>query len=219
MATLDDKARAALYTFVCDSATPVTREQAAQAVGISRKLAAFHLDKLVAAGLLDAHIEAVGARRVGRTPKVYRRSADDVQVCLPQREHGMLADILLGAVIDEQPGERAGEAAVRVAHERGVATGAAERDRLRPGRLGAERALALTQDVLERQGFQPRRDGDGVHLRNCPFHPLAEAQPDLVCGLNQAYLQGVVEGLQSDGVIAALPAPAADGCCVQLRCR
>jgi len=37
---------------VRDADGPITREAAADAVGISRKLAAFHLDKLVAAGLL-----------------------------------------------------------------------------------------------------------------------------------------------------------------------
>ncbi|HZY74931.1 MAG TPA: helix-turn-helix domain-containing protein, partial [Jatrophihabitantaceae bacterium] len=97
IATLDDDVRRALFTCVRDAPGPVTREAAAEAVGISRKLAAFHLDKLVAAGLLDARTEAVGDRRVGRTPKVYEPSRRHLEVSLPQREHGLLADVLITA--------------------------------------------------------------------------------------------------------------------------
>jgi hypothetical protein len=48
--------------FVRAQPTPVTRDQPAAAVGISRKLAAFHLDKL-AARLLAGAGRAVGPRR------------------------------------------------------------------------------------------------------------------------------------------------------------
>ena len=54
----------ALYAYVRSAAAPVTREAAAEAVGISRKLAAFHLDKLVEAGLLEA-----GTRTAQRAPR------------------------------------------------------------------------------------------------------------------------------------------------------
>src|SRR5918912_1543735 len=54
IALLADEVRGRLYRFVRAQPTPVTRDQAATAIGISRKLAAFHLDKLTAAGLLEA---------------------------------------------------------------------------------------------------------------------------------------------------------------------
>src|SRR6266571_1426149 len=121
------------------SAPPDTPEQAAEAVGISRKLAAFHLDKLVAAGLLRSDYEPVGGlRKVGRTPKVYSPVDADIRVSIPERQHDVLATILIDAVLTERGDETAQQAVMRTAHERGRSVGAAERAQLRPGRLGAE---------------------------------------------------------------------------------
>jgi predicted ArsR family transcriptional regulator len=222
VAALDDDLRAALHAFVREAHRPVTREEAAEAVGISRKLAAFHLDKLVAAGLLDVSTAEAGQRRVGRAPRVYAPSRREVAVSVPARDHGMLAEILVGAVVEERDGERAGDAALRVARERGRAMGEKERERLRPGRLGPERALTIAGGLLERHGFEPVRDGDEVRLRNCPFHPLSNTAPQLVCSLNHALLCGLLEGLQVGSAIdAVLEPPAATDldCCVQLRAR
>jgi predicted ArsR family transcriptional regulator len=214
IAALDDPVRAALFTFVRDAGAPVSRESAAAAVGISRKLAAFHLDKLVAVGLVTSRI-GTGSGRVGRAPRLYEPSGQDVQVCVPAREHGTLAEILLAAVLDEQPDERAEQSVLRVARDCGTRMGRDERDRVRPGRMGAERALGLAAALLERHGFSPAREGQQVILRNCPFHPFAQAAPELVCGLNHAFLSGVLEGLQADAVKAVL-APCEGQCCVRL---
>ena len=220
IATLDDDVRRALFTCVRDAPGPVTREAAAEAVGISRKLAAFHLDKLVAAGLLEARTEAVGGRRVGRTPKVYEPSRRHLEVSLPQREHGLLAEVLITALA-EPDAQGARDAVLRAARERGEHEGAAARERVRPGRLGAERAARLTADLLTERGFEPIR-GDGedlLRLRNCPFHPLAESAPEVVCGLNHAYLCGMLHGLGADAALDAVLAPEPGQCCVTFRRR
>ena len=219
IAALDDDVRSALYEFARGAASPVTREAAAEAVGISRKLAAFHLDKLVAAGLLTARIEAVGVPRVGRAPKVYEPADADIAVCVPPREPQLLAEILIDAVLAERPDEPACDAVVRVARERGVAVGAEERATSRPGRLGAERALALATTLLRQHGYEPARAAGTVRLRNCPFHPVASAAPELVCGLNHAFLAGVMEGLQAGASAEAVLAPREGACCVELRAR
>ena len=96
IAALDDELRWGMYEFIRGARRPVTRDEAAAAVGISRKLAAFHLDKLVDAGALRAHYQqAGGLGRVGRAPKVYEPSAVDIRVSIPQRSHEMLAGILM----------------------------------------------------------------------------------------------------------------------------
>src|SRR3954451_5246829 len=107
-----------MYDFIRRAGGPVTRDEAAESVGISRKLAAFHLDKLVDVGLLSAEYgQPGGLRRVGRAPKVYRPTDLDVQVSIPQREHGLLAEILLDAVRLQGPGETGRQAALRVASD------------------------------------------------------------------------------------------------------
>jgi predicted ArsR family transcriptional regulator len=218
IAALDDDLRWGMYEFIRAARRPVTRDEAAAAVGISRKLAAFHLDKLVDAGALRAHYQPVGGiRRVGRVPKVYEPSGTDIRVSIPPRRHDILAGILLDAVVSEARGENARDAVQRVARDRGEQVGAAERQQTRPGRLGAERALTLATKLLAGQGFEPARESPTcLRLRNCPFHPLAAQVPELVCGLNLAFLSGMVDGLQASTVEAVLE-PRAGECCVELR--
>lgn len=217
VAVLDDSVRSALYSFVCRAGAAVTRAEAAEAVGVSVKLAAFHLDRLVDADLLSARIDEPGKHGVGRSPKVYEPSEHDVSVSLPPREPQLLAEILAEAVETETAGERASDAVRRVARERGAAVGAAERERLRPGRLGAERALGITAGLLERHGFEPVATRGAIRLRNCPFHPLAASSPALICGMNHAFIAGVVDGLSAAECLRADLAPAQGHCCVEVR--
>jgi predicted ArsR family transcriptional regulator len=37
-------------------------------------------------------------------------------------------------------------------------------------------------------------------MHNCPFHALVSEHKELVCGMNLALLEGVVEGLELPGV-------------------
>jgi predicted ArsR family transcriptional regulator len=217
IAALDDDVRRGLYEYVRAARRPVTREAAAQAVGISRKLAAFHLDKLVDLGVLRSGFGPSAARKVGRMPRLYEPADVDISVCVPERDPGLLAAILVEAVTDERAGETGAEAAMRVARQHGAAAGAAARTHVRPGRLGAERAAGLAQDVLAEQGFEPYREGAAVRLRNCPFHPLAARSPQFVCALNREYLDGMLDGIGADGRIAAALAPRAGECCVEIR--
>lgn len=220
VAALADDLRRGMYTFCRRARRPVSRDEAAAEVGISRKLAAFHLDKLVDAGLLRARYEPVrGIRKAGRTPKVYEPTDTSLCVAIPDRRHDLLADVLIDAVLTEGADESASDAALRVAGERGVELGERERRDSRPGRLGAERALTLAETTLARLGFEPHREGPTrVRLRNCPFHPLAARAPGLVCGLNHALLTGFLDGLQASSAEARL-APAPGECCVELTAR
>ncbi|MGW7454874.1 helix-turn-helix transcriptional regulator [Streptomyces sp. NPDC054787] len=218
VAVLSDGLRRRMYGFVRRARRPVTREDAAAEAGTSVKLAAFHLDKLVAAGLLVSRSEdPSGIRKVGRKPKVYEPAPTDIRVSIPERRPDVLAEILIDAVAGQQPGEDAQAAALRTARDRGNELGARTRAHSRPGRLGAERSLTLTEAVLEQHGFEPHRLAPTeLRLLNCPFHPLAARSPGLVCGINHAFLGGFLTGLQANGIDAVL-APHPGRCCVELR--
>jgi predicted ArsR family transcriptional regulator len=146
---------------------------------------------------------------------VYEPSGHDIRISIPPRQHDLLAEILLRTVLSGGDGAR--HSAARLAGQQGQAIGAAERERLRPGRLGAERGLTLASSVLARYGFEPDREAAGcVRLRNCPFHPLAARATELVCGLNHAFLGGLLSGLEA-GQVRAVLEPQAGECCVALR--
>jgi predicted ArsR family transcriptional regulator len=217
VAALSDQLRRRMYGFIRRARRPVSREEAAETVGISRKLAAFHLDKLVEVGLLRARYEPVGGiRKVGRTPKVYEPTDAEVHISIPAREHDLLADILIDAVLTQDQDKAGHETALQIARHRGTQLGAAERERTRPGRLSAERALTLATAILARYGFEPDRVTlTLLRLRNCPFQPLASKAPQLVCGINHAFLTGFLDTLQASTLTAVL-APRPDECCVEL---
>ncbi|MYS88820.1 transcriptional regulator [Streptomyces sp. SID5464] len=217
VSVLGEDSRRRMFAFIRRARRAVTRDEAAASVGISRKLAAFHLDKLVDAGLLRARYETPGGiRKVGRQPKVYEPTDTQLTVSIPDRRHELLADLLLDAVLTEGTDENAAQAAVRTAGQRGRQMGEAERDRTRPGRLGAERGLTACESMLDEHGYEPVRETPThLRLRNCPFHPLAAKAPDLVCGMNHAFLTGYLDGLRIGGVQAVL-APRPGECCVRL---
>src|SRR3954468_4712196 len=204
--TLSDPSRRALYDYVRRQDHQVGRDEAAAATAMSRGLAAFHLDKLVDAGLLSARYAAPAdrPRGRGRAPKVYEPTGDGFAVTIPERRYELIADILAEAVAG---GERpAAEAATRLSYRRGRDLSAV----LPPG-----------QDVvgaLADLGFEPRRDPGAITLHNCPFHALAARHTALVCGLNQAFLSGLVDGLGATDLAPVL-APHAGRCCVELRAR
>lgn len=216
VASLTDPVRRSLFDAVAGAAAPLTREAAAEQVGVSRRLAAFHLDKLVAAGLLTAETAAT-AERVGRRPRVYRRAAGDLQVSIPSRRPQLLARLLLQTLREQRQSEDSAAAARRVSHASGREVGACERGRLRPGRLGAERALALVRALLVGLGYEPTSgERDRLGFAACPFYPLADESPELVCGMHHAYVTGLVEGLEATTLEARL-VPGNDGCCVEVR--
>ncbi len=213
IAALDEPVRNRLYRHVRWAHEPVTREEAADALGISRKLAAFHLDKLVVVGLLSAGRRVEHPRRPGRAPKVYEPVEQALSVSVPPRAHDDLAAILIDAIVDPDAPQ---SACWRIATEQGQAAGAAT-----PAtRAYSERpdpTLDRVESWLEDQGYEPyRSEPQAVRLHNCPFHPLAARAPELVCGINVCYLSGVLEGLGVDDLTATL-APRAGECCVEVR--
>lgn len=208
-----------MYEFIRRQGRPVTRDEAAAHAGISRKLAAFHLEKLVDAGLLHAEPQQtpIGAlRRRGRVPKVYRPTDGHVTVSIPEQRLDLLGEVLVDAVATEADSGNARQAALRGARERGEALGTAERAARRLHRTGPERAVHLACGVLDENGYEPyRSDGHTVRLRNCPFYPLAVRQRELVCGMNRELVDGLLRGLGNDTVQAVL-APRPAECCVEL---
>jgi predicted ArsR family transcriptional regulator len=218
VALLDEPNRHRLYDLVAASREPVGRDDAAAALGISRELAAFHLDRLATGGLLRTEYRRRNGRTgpgAGRPAKLYRRSDGDVSVSLPARRYERAADLLASA-IDRLSGPIGVQAVADVAREQGSAVGAAAR--LEAGaRPGSRRLRTALIDALRGAGYEPQVDQPNrlVVLRNCPFHVLAEAHRELTCGMNRAWADGLVDGLGMPAIVEL--APQAGRCCVVFR--
>ena len=214
VALLREPIRRRLFSIVRESDRPVSRDEAARAVGVSRSLAAFHLDRLADAGLLEVEYRRLSGRTgrgAGRPAKLYRASEERVAIAVPPTRYALAGDLLIEALESKRPG-RSTEDAVR---EASTAHGRALAEELR-GTMGARSGMGRVREAVERLGFEPERSGDVVRLRNCPFHELVERHPGLVCGLNHAFLTGLVDGL-GDGTVRAEADPEEGFCCVRLR--
>jgi predicted ArsR family transcriptional regulator len=213
VAALDEPTRRRLYDYVVRQTGDVSRDDAAAALALPRTTVAFHLDRLVDERLLDV----VHERRTGRTgpgagrpAKLYRRSACDVTVSLPERRYD-LAGQLLADAMDEA--DRTGESPRAVLGRRAYAAGAELAAGAPPVPGGAGRDIAL--GVLESVGYEPRVEGRDIALGNCPFHALAQQHTELVCGMNQRLVHGLLDALATTGLTARLR-PAPGYCCVRL---
>lgn len=221
IALLDDPNRRRLYDLVAHAGEPVGRDEAAAAVGMSRELAAFHLDRLVDGGLLVPEYRRRSGRTgpgAGRPAKFYRRTEGDVIVTLPTRNYDLAADVMAEAL--EELGTRGLQALEPVARERGRAE--AERLAIATEPLADARADAEGPapdsliEALRGAGYSPEEQADGaVMLRNCPYDALALDHRDLTCGMSAAWAEGLVAGLESPMQVELAPAPGR--CCVVFR--
>jgi predicted ArsR family transcriptional regulator len=216
---LADPVRHQLYEFVCSQPASVSRDQAADALGIPRHQAKFHLDRLESEGLLESDYARLTGRSgpgAGRTSKLYRRAGRDIAVSLPHREYELAGRLMAEAIARSAA---TGESAVDVLHEiahdygRRIGDAAVTEGRHRP--VDAESALELAAAVLADHGYQPRRIEAEMHLDNCPFHALAQQQTELACGMNHALICGVARALAPHSPHARLE-PQPEKCCVVL---
>jgi predicted ArsR family transcriptional regulator len=204
VAALSDPGRRAIYRFVSRSPLPVSRDEVAATTGLSRSTAAFHLDRLAEAGLLEVEYRRLSGRSgpgSGRPAKLYVRAGAEVSVTLPQRHYDLAAHVLASAI------------------ERSAATGTDVRSALRAASEEAGRAIGLGSvsllDALEDQGFEPVPDDGDIVLGTCPFHRLAQQHTALVCDANRSLVEGIRAGAEDESC-AVLSDPGAGRCCVRI---
>lgn len=217
VALLDEPVRRALYRYVTAQSAPVGRDQAARAARTTRENAAFHLDRLVEGGLLDVSFKRLSGRTgpgAGRPSKLYQRSPLEIDVTLPARRYHLLAE-LLATAIDAARGRDPQREVAKAASAFGRGLG--EEARARAGRRASRATLTRSAiAVLDEYGFSPTISADGsVRLRNCPFDALARSHRELVCGMNLAFMEGILAGLDASG-LAARADPQPGLCCVAL---
>jgi predicted ArsR family transcriptional regulator len=219
LAGLGDPIRRTLYRYVADRGVPISRDEAAHAAGISRPLAAYHLDKLVEDGLLEPRYHRRSSRRgpgAGRPAKHYVRADRQIELSLPTRDYAALAELLAGAV-EADPSGAASAALNRAAATLGATLGTEAASRTTPDG-DPDQVLAAVRQALAARGYEPHEDVDGtIRLRNCPFDRIAAHHRQLVCGANHAMLQALTDQLDGGpGTVRAVLDLQPGRCCVTL---
>jgi predicted ArsR family transcriptional regulator len=222
IAALEEPNRRRLYELVAGSRAAVGRDEAAHRLGMSREIAAFHLDRLVDAGLLEASYRRLSGRTgpgAGRPAKVYRRVQRDVSVTFPPRHYEAIADLFaegLSALGQELGPDAVARALAAPARARGRMVGeAAAAVASEVGPADHEHRVSALRSVLDRAGYEPAADPSGaIELCNCPYRAVAQEHRDLTCGTNFAWAEGVLDGL-GDAALAAEFVPGTERCCVR----
>ena len=220
MASLDQPLRRRLYALLADSDEWTTRDEAASALDVPRSVAAFHLDKLADAGVVEVTFQRTTGRvgpGAGRPSKMYRLAAGEISASMPDRHYDLAGRLLADAVADSTArGEPVDRCLQHVARAAGREMGRRARtdadiDEAAPG-------PPVVLATLGRCGYEPTvLDQGEIALSNCPFHRLAEEHRSLVCGMNLDFLTGLVDGLDPEPNLRAQLAPEPGYCCVRLR--
>ena len=205
IASLSDPLRRALFDLVSQSATPIGRDEAADALGVPRGTVAFHLERLARCGLLDTEFQRRTGRTgpgAGRPAKLYRRAANEIVVSVPGRHYALAAELLVSAIEQSNlTGKPAQESLTQVCVEHGRTLG------MSAGSLDV---------VLQSTGYEPQDDGDGgLLLHNCPFHQLAKSHTETICAANLALLVGAAKGA-GESAREVQFAPREGYCCVRI---
>jgi predicted ArsR family transcriptional regulator len=207
IALLDEPVRRALYEWVVAQARPVGRDEAAAGTGVSRTLAAFHLDRLAEAGLLATEFRRLTGRTgpgAGRPAKLYARADREVRVSLPERRYDIAAELMAQALEASSGTHGRPPKPLRMAaHRMGEQVGASARSAAGRHPSRARRRAALIETLAER-GYEPRERAGESRLGNCPFDALVDDHRDLVCGMNLALGEGILDGLGEDGASARI---------------
>jgi predicted ArsR family transcriptional regulator len=221
LAALAEPLRRSLYLYVVSSSEPVSRDAAAEALFLSRSVAAFHLDKLAEVGALEVEYRRPPGRSgpgAGRPAKFYRRALKDLDFSVPERRYDLAAAILAQAVADATEQSIPVDDALRQAARDygrviGAGPGGTAVDAEQDTDAVEDDEFALVVAVLAAHGYEPTRDGEAITLANCPFHALAEEHRELVCGMNLQVIAGVLEGAHATHMGARLD-PVPGRCCV-----
>ncbi|MCU1510561.1 MAG: transcriptional regulator [Arthrobacter sp.] len=217
VASLGDETRRKLFAYVASEDAPVSRNDAAAALGLPRSTASFHLDRLVHDGLLAVEFRKLGGREgpgSGRPAKLYKAGVPEVAASVPERNYDLAAELLVSAIEESTTaGVPARDALVRAAYERGQAAARGQ-------------GAAAFAELLAEEGYRPEDDGEGgLMLLNCPFHRIAEGHA-VVCAMNGAFLAGAAAGcgIAAQGVEALAVeelrktgAAAPGQCCARIR--
>jgi predicted ArsR family transcriptional regulator len=215
---LAEPTRRRVFDAVRTAHRPLTRDDVAGATGVSRRLAAFHLDLLAEAGLLTVDYARPPGRSgpgAGRPAKRYAARSGDVAVSVPGRRYDLAGRLLA----------RAGDAGADDTRAEAERLAAAEGERIgvlrrRRGRLGVRATIDAVGETLTDLGYEPQRDGDAcLRLTNCPFDALVDVAPSVMCGMNHALVGGVLRGLQGHRSVTAALEPRPPQCCVTVGTR
>lgn len=186
---LGDNTRYAIHAELARSPRPLATAEVAEALGLHVNTVRPHLERMREVGLLTVEVDSRGG--VGRPQHRYAVAPDAPSLGFEPPVMPYLASMLVRMV--EQLGGSGADA-----FEVGRDQGRAEATRYTTAPSCIEGLVA----EMDRLGFDPSvaaadEQGDTalIAFSHCPFHPLAEDHPDVVCSLHRGMIEGFVDAM------------------------
>lgn len=188
---LGDNTRYAIYLELARAPSPRSTSQVSQTLDLHPNTVRPHLERMRDVGLLTVEVASGGG--VGRPQHLYSIAPDAPSLGLEPPLFPRLASMLL-AMAAAAGADR--DEAVEAGRNQG-------RDDSR--RFGQDRPCidALAAQLAE-FGFDPEvalGETTTIGFAHCPFASLAEANPELVCGLHRGMVEGFVEAFADAAVL------------------
>lgn len=185
----------------------LTASELGAVLGLHTTTVRFHLDQLVAAGILRSHFVRSGG--AGRPAKRYVVEESELGGGAGPSTEGpyqILATLLADALAEGHQGSVDPEAAGREWVRRRMNARASGADRpsgaATPGEWVGK--VGAVVDLLSEWGYVPDlavngQEGDvTLTLHDCPFRDLARVHPEIVCGVHLGLLRGALESAGED---------------------
>jgi len=152
----------------------------------------FHLDALVASGLVDSEAEESDLR--GRPRMLYSANANSASA--GRRNYRLLAEILASSMAAQTSHPR--EVSINAGQEWGRYLGEGPPPFTR---VDADEATGRLVTVMEDIGFAPEAVTRGrrrkVLLHRCPFREVAQEHPEVVCSIHLGLMNGLLAELDA----------------------
>ncbi|QPA30061.1 helix-turn-helix transcriptional regulator [Thermaerobacillus caldiproteolyticus] len=195
---LADSTRYHIYEYITKKHKEVSVQEIAEAFNIHPNVARLHLAKLEDVNMLVSETQKTG--KGGRPSRLYRLSNDVIQLHFPFRDYQLLSKMAIQALM------KLGEAGKQALYETGKTFGKElikqrlAHDQI-PEQLSFSEKITILQEASETAGLYLTSEYDDnekklyLHIFNCPFKEIALQQPQMVCHMHHAFLQGMIEVL------------------------
>ena len=184
---LGDNTRYAIYLELARSPVPLSTGEIATELNLHANTVRPHLERMRDVGLLDVEVDNRG--NVGRPQHRYSLAADAPSLGLEPAAYPLLAALLANVAALFGPNA---DAVADIARDHG-------RRRAESRQPATPECVDAVTAELHEMGFDPATASDGnvstIAFTRCPFRPLAEAFPELVCHLHRGMIEGMVDVL------------------------
>lgn len=199
---LSDPTRFYIYQYITNRHQDVTVQEIADQFSIHPNVARLHLSKLEDVRMLISETKKTG--KGGRPSRLYRLSADVIQLSFPFRDYQLLSKILLQSL------ESLGVEGSKALYETGKQFGKEmmEQDVVRitnnGTNLSKDDKLRILQNASLMTGqlaeLEWNEDKTSLYFEiyNCPFKEVAKEHKDKVCMMHQQFFIGMFEVLFND---------------------